>query len=394
MDLISMISNRIKSNENVESDDYKGMYTESTPVKVEPNSNKEEVVENPKIPTPPDTDKLPPRRDYSKDYSRDELGKYKVGEDAKRVVNTLNELPDRMIDTLKREFSYANSSLANLVNKPLQTVNSLLGVRRVEFNKNIKTHGLFYWNTLNLKNNYDVQSAPLRKKPIPDTRKESVVRDRGRGDGHGRGEHKWDITNDFLWDTRYELNADKHLGPYFKGHADVSLFEGRIDRFYDFEIYAPSELTKKGLPAVPKAASGLSVDISANLNSIKTIELTSGDTLNLGDYGSVAKSIKMTNNIASLTTEIFETEDIAVRKWLKEYVKYMYGDDPTPLVHRSIYLGYYYLTYYYLNIDRSVIEERTFWAVPTFDLSYATSESYKSFNIEWQCIGESATRGG
>jgi len=214
-----------------------------------------------------------------------------------------------------------------------------------------------------------------------------------KGKGHSGSEYKFDISNPSKFNERYINNNDKHLGPYFKGYADISLFEGRQDRFYDFEIYAPNSLRNKGLPDIPTAASGLKVDVNTNITSVKTISLVSGEEFDLGSFGSAARSLKLADNVASIQTSIYETEDIQVRKWMQNYIKYMYGDNPTPLVHRSYYQGYYYITYYYLDIDRSIIQERTFYGLPTFDLSLTPMDGdFKYFDVTWMIIGESPTR--
>jgi len=214
-----------------------------------------------------------------------------------------------------------------------------------------------------------------------------------KGKGHSESEYKFDISNPSKFNERYINNNDKHLGPYFKGYADISLFEGRQDRFYDFEIYAPNSLRNKGLPDIPTAASGLKVDVNTNITSVKTISLVSGEEFDLGSFGSAARSLKLADNVASIQTSIYETEDIQVRKWMQNYIKYMYGDNPTPLVHRSYYQGYYYITYYYLDIDRSIIQERTFYGLPTFDLSLTPMDGdFKYFDVTWMIIGESPTR--
>lgn len=217
-----------------------------------------------------------------------------------------------------------------------------------------------------------------------------IASDTISGTGHSKKEYGYNISESTQWSEKYEINNDKHLGPYFKGYADISMFEGREDRYYDFEIYTPSELKSKGLPVVPTSASGLKIDKAANLNQITMISMEGGETYNLGEFGAPIRSLKLNQNVAQISTDIYETEKIEVRKWLEAYKKYMYGDNPTPLVHRSIYVGYYYLTFYYLDVDRSTIMERTFYGVPTFDLSITPEPGQlKKFPIQWMIIGES-----
>lgn len=220
-----------------------------------------------------------------------------------------------------------------------------------------------------------------------------IASDTLSGDGHSKKEYGYNVSESSLWSEKYEVNNDKHLGPYFKGYADISMFEGREDRYYDFEIYTPSDLKGKGLPVVPTAASGLKIDKSANINQITTISMEGGETYNLGEFGAPIRSLKLNQNVAQISTDIFETEKIEVRKWLEAYKEYMYGDNPTPLVHRSIYQGYYYITFYYLDVDRSIIMERTFYGVPTFDLSLTPEVGQlKKFTIQWMIIGESNSK--
>lgn len=239
-----------------------------------------------------------------------------------------------------------------------------------------------------------VNKSPTYKEYTDNSKATSPVKDLQKGKGHSASEYKYDISNPSKFNERYINNNDKHLGPYFKGYADISLFEGRQDRFYDFEIYAPQSLRNKGLPDIPTAASGLKIDVSTNLTSVKMISLADGEKFELGSFGSATRTLKLTDNVASIQMTMFETEDIQVRKWMQNYIKYMYGNNPTPLVHRSFYQGYYYITYYYLDVDRSVIQERTFYGLPTFDLSMTPSDGgdMKSFDVAWMIIGESPTR--
>lgn len=237
----------------------------------------------------------------------------------------------------------------------------------------------------------EYKKAQKKAKELAETKDfPKIASDTISGTGHTKKEYGYNVSESSSWSEKYEVNNDKHLGPYFKGYADISMFEGREDRYYDFEIYTPSDLKGKGLPVVPTAASGLKIDKAANINQVTTISMEGGETYNLGEFGAPIRSLKLNQNVAQISTDIYETEKIEVRKWLEAYKKYMYGDNPTPLVHRSIYQGYYYITFYYLDVDRSTIMERTFYGVPTFDLSLTPEAGQlKKFTIQWMIIGES-----
>jgi len=242
------------------------------------------------------------------------------------------------------------------------------------------------------------------------------------------GESKWKKVE--FGELIESQNAMKH----FRGYVDLMDFSARVDRFYDFEIKVPANL--KNLPqplsqpysylktkhhqktgpggklvtddTIDYLETGYSeeekgqafrtsmpLDLQANINSVDTIRLQSGETFDLGYFGAVALT-KRLDMIASITTTFIEDNEYSVRKWLEAYKNYMFNvegnslNSINPYLHRPIYEGYYQLIFTTFTPDgQMILYTRTFLGVPNYDLSITPNPSdVKMFQVNWDIIGE------
>lgn len=253
-----------------------------------------------------------------------------------------------------------------------------------------------------------------------------------------------DIGPQFKKNLKYDLGKDG--APRFQGYPHVSQIEARVDNYYDFYIGAPADLREQGLPpflsrklsnyspAIYNYTEGYGSGVTlkdydekksldynnmswqANLDNLTGVTLDSEERYSLGAFGEVCLTSRL-SQVAQISLDLIEDEALSVRSWMEAYLEYMYkgagykdpdtkfrltasDKDPdynmnlNPNLSRPIYQGYYYIVFMMLDCFRkNVLRQKTYYAVPRFDLSMRPTRDIKHFQVSWEVIGEEGLYG-
>ena len=199
--------------------------------------------------------------------------------------------------------------------------------------------------------------------------------------------------------------TDSNVPSYYLsefGYEKIKDFEGHVTT-YDLRIEKPQNAPAE-LPSFACNEEGFlkgrSLAYFTNITAIPDAELKNNNTYQLGEFGSFLLSMNYQNYVSTIQTKTLETAECDCYQWGKAFIEYFYGSsEPIKYRHRSLYKSYYNIVIskiYYMseNISKPhpikrVIEEKTFFGVPSFNLTEPVQDNrLQEITITWNIIGQ------